>query len=201
MRVVAGRFRGRSLTAPPGEETRPILDRVKVALFDWIGSQLALPGSLPPIRVLDLFCGGGSLGVESVSRGATHCTFVDRSRAAIDALRTNLESLGLLSLATVVCSDAGSVRLLPRDSASFDLVFLDPPYRLSEDLGPGSVMDRVLRRLGREIPISDAAMLLWRHPSKTTLPDGLAGGWASSERRAWGTMAVTMLTRTTQVLP
>jgi 16S rRNA (guanine966-N2)-methyltransferase len=95
MRVVAGQFRGRRLQAPPGETTRPILDRAKVALFDWLGAQLSQPGDLPPIHVLDMFCGAGSLGIEALSRGVASCTFVEKDKEALQSLRMNLAQLGI----------------------------------------------------------------------------------------------------------
>lgn len=132
MRVVAGRFGGRRLTAPPGRATRPTADRVREALF-------SILGPLDGLRVLDLFAGSGALGIEALSRGARDGVFVERSARAAAAISANLAALGIE--ATVVRGDAlaflrasaaelRSSAAAPRAGAaeSFDLAFLDPPY-------------------------------------------------------------------------
>ena len=92
MRIIAGTHRGRTLLAPAdAETTRPITDRVKENLFNRLHSL----GVLGYGRVLDVFCGTGSMGLEALSRGADHCTFVDRDRDAIDRLQQNLDTLGI----------------------------------------------------------------------------------------------------------
>jgi 16S rRNA (guanine966-N2)-methyltransferase len=191
MRVIAGLYRGRRLLTPEGAGTRPILDRVKVALFDWLGSRLALPGSLPPLQVLDLFCGGGSLGIESLSRGAAGCVFVDADRQALACLKRNIESLGLEPHARVVAGSAEKLPLKPPTGDGFDLIFLDPPYSLSENLAPGSALHRLLDRLGDSIAATPGALLVWRHPD-TCPAQAVTDIWVSVERRTWSRMAVTM---------
>lgn len=193
MRVIAGEFRGRSLVAPSGQTTRPILDRVKVALFDWLGSRLALPGSLPPVAVLDIFSGSGSLGIEALSRGAASCVFIETEMSALQCLRSNIESLNLGGRVQVLMDSADLARPVPASDDAFGLVFLDPPYRLSEDASPTSVMGRLIGRLGTAIPVTDDASLLWRLDAAVQLPSELPGGWISMERRVWGTMAVVRL--------
>lgn len=190
MRVVAGRFRGRNIIAPEGCATRPILDRAKVALFDWLGSRLAQPGTLPPISVLDLFCGGGSLGIEALSRGAEFVTFVDSGADAIAALRENLAALKITNKEAVV--ERGSVEhavLRPPSGRKFELVFLDPPYKLTADLEPGSIMSRIWRRLEAEPTIADDAWLIWRHERGQVTPES-SERWLCIERRAWGQVAI-----------
>ena len=116
MRVIAGEYGGRRLQTPAGLDTRPTSDRVRDA------------------RVLDLFAGSGALGIEALSRGAAEATFVDNAPPAIRAIGANLEALG--ADATVVRAEAR--RYLggaSRSGRSYDLVFLDPPYRLAASLG------------------------------------------------------------------
>ena len=128
MRVIAGRWGGRRLQAPRGDATRPTSDRVREALFS------VLADRVEDARVLDLFAGSGALGIEALSRGAAEATFVDSAPAAIRALKANLDALG--ADAEVRRSDArrflGSASVAARH---YDLVFLDPPYRLAGRLG------------------------------------------------------------------
>jgi 16S rRNA (guanine966-N2)-methyltransferase len=130
MRVVAGAWGGRRLEAPPGAATRPTSDRVREALFSILG--LRVVGA----RVLDLFAGSGALGIEALSRGAASAEFVDAQAAAVRVVRANLERLG--AEGRVHRSDAVQwLRAASRAGAQYDLVFLDPPYRLAERLGQG----------------------------------------------------------------
>ena len=128
MRVIAGRWRGRRLVAPKGAATRPTSDRVREALFSILGDRVH------GARVLDLFAGSGALGLEALSRGAAEVTFVDSAAAAIAALETNLDALG--AEAEVHRSDAlRFLRAAAGKARHYDLVLLDPPYRLAARLG------------------------------------------------------------------
>jgi 16S rRNA (guanine966-N2)-methyltransferase len=127
MRVIAGSYRGRPLKAPKGENTRPTSDRVREALFSILGTRTE------DARVLDLFAGSGALGLEALSRGADTVTFVDDNRAAIAAIKSNLDTLQ--AVAQVRQTDALRHLNSARNSgAQYDLVFLDPPYRHAERL-------------------------------------------------------------------
>jgi 16S rRNA (guanine966-N2)-methyltransferase len=128
MRVVAGTYRGRSLRAPRGEQTRPTSDRVREALF-------SILASVEGAEVLDLFAGSGALGIEALSRGAAEATFVDSAPAAIAAIRHNLDQLGVQ--AEVLRMPAlRALSCTPVTERQYDLVFLDPPYRLASSLAP-----------------------------------------------------------------
>lgn len=195
MRVIAGKYRGRTLIAPEGQTTRPILDRVKVSLFDWLGSMLDMPGSLPPVHVLDVFSGGGSLGIEALSRGAASCVFVETDPAAIMCLRTNLKQLNLTDIARICECAAQNLQVSPLGADGFGLVFLDPPYLLSESVGQGSVMSKIFERLGKTLPVTPDALILWRHDSRTVVPDNMEEAWKKDEVRTWGHMSISLFRR------
>ena len=127
MRVVAGRFGGRRLTAPPGRGTRPTSDRVREALF-------SILGPLDGATVLDLFAGSGALGIEALSRGAASAVFVEHDPRAVGVLHANIEAVGLgAEEARVVRADA--LRNASLAGGPYDLVLIDPPYRLAAELG------------------------------------------------------------------
>src|SRR5215510_12005244 len=130
MRVVAGELRGRRIEAPEGTNTRPTTDMVREAVFNALGSADVVRDA----RVADLFAGSGALGIEALSRGAAHCTFVERDRAALRTLRANLDHLGVADRARVVPGDA----LVMAGGVDAELVLADPPYafdRWAELLG------------------------------------------------------------------
>lgn len=121
MRIVAGSARGRRIEAPPGEGTRPTLDRVRESIFNSLGSLGAVEGA----TVLDLFAGSGAMGLEALSRGAAHVTFVESDRRATGVIRRNLDHLGFADRASVVVADVmDHLRRGPR----VDLALCDPPY-------------------------------------------------------------------------
>ena len=124
MRVITGTARGCRLDTLPGLDTRPTLDKVKEGLFSAI--QFDIEGR----RVLDLFAGSGQLGIEALSRGAAYCVFVDRNPAAVPIIRGNLQRAHLAPVAQVIGTD--SMIYLDHLKERFDLVFLDPPYRMTE---------------------------------------------------------------------
>jgi 16S rRNA (guanine966-N2)-methyltransferase len=126
MRIVAGKFRGRSLAVPEGQDTRPTSDRVREAVFNILThgiEDFAIEGA----RVLDLFAGTGALGIEALSRGAAYCLFVEEDADARGAIRRNIEAMGLTGVTKLFRRDATSLGEASNRGA-FDLVFLDPPY-------------------------------------------------------------------------
>ncbi len=135
MRIIAGAWRGRRLTAPKGDATRPTADRTREALFSMLVSQL---GSFEGLRFADLFAGSGALGFEGLSRGAASCTFVEQDSAALYALRANAAALG------VQRADirAQSVMALGPVNEAYDVLLLDAPYQTGAG---GAALDRLLR--------------------------------------------------------
>jgi 16S rRNA (guanine966-N2)-methyltransferase len=156
VRIVAGRWGGRRLTTPRGDAVRPTADRVREALFSILG------GAVEGARVLDLFAGSGALGLEALSRGAAEATFVDSSAASVAAVRANLEAVG--GEAEVRRGDAlRFLRAAAGDTRHYDLVLLDPPYRLAERLG---------RELSEALPavLAPAALVVCESDRRAPLP-------------------------------
>jgi 16S rRNA (guanine966-N2)-methyltransferase len=126
MRVIAGEAHGRRLRAPSGLKTRPATARVRASIFSRLAARTELAGA----RVLDLFAGSGSLGLEALSRGAARAVFVDSARAAAAAIRDNLRGFGLEGRAEVIVAGVDrALAALAARGARFDLVLVDAPYR------------------------------------------------------------------------
>ena len=123
MRVIAGTAKGRRLYAPKGMETRPITAKIKEALFSiW---QDRIPGA----DFLDFFAGSGSIGIEALSRGADHVTFVDKSRKAVETLMKNLELCGFRSGYNIYQDDVfRRIGWFEKNEVMFDIIYLDPPF-------------------------------------------------------------------------
>jgi 16S rRNA (guanine966-N2)-methyltransferase len=167
MRIVAGRWRGRTIKAPADDRVRPTADRVREAWMSIV--QPELPGA----RVLDLFAGSGALGLEALSRGAEHCDFVEIAARSLVALRANVEKLGAADAAHIVRGDA--LKFVERlEAGAYDIAFADPPYGLNL---AAQVADRWL-----QVPF--ASLLGVEHGVKEPMP---AGG----ETRKYGDTGIT----------
>lgn len=138
LRIIAGQWRGRKLSAPTGDATRPTADRTRETLFSMLVSRI---GTFEGLTVADLFAGSGALGLEALSRGAASCLFVEQDAAALRALRGNIANLQAQPQTDV---RAGSVLALGPAKTPLDLILLDPPYRS----GAGEVALDKLNRLG-----------------------------------------------------
>jgi 16S rRNA (guanine966-N2)-methyltransferase len=124
MRIIAGEFRGRSILPPDSDATRPITDRAKQSLFDILAPWMA------DATVYDCFAGTGSMGLESLSRGAAHAYFFEQDRSALQRLNKNIQTLNLKARATVISGDIfRSLAHPPANGRRAQVVFLDPPYR------------------------------------------------------------------------
>ena len=178
MRIIAGQWRGRPLVTPKGDETRPTADRTREALFSMLVSRL---GSFEGLRVADLFAGTGALGLEALSRGAAHCTFVENERLALDALKANIAKLGANADVR-----AGSALALGTAPQPFDLILMDPPYMT----GAGSV---ALDKLGRQGWISPATLISIETSKKENIA---VDGFDTDVVRDYGKARITLLRMT-----
>ena len=179
LRIIAGEAKGRPLAAPKGMDTRPTLDRVRESLFS------ILMGRLEGASVLDLFAGSGALGLEAISRGAARAVFVDQARAAQQAVAKNLAALGFSGRGTLLrCDYRAALSRLSKEGARFDLVFLDPPYRMADAKG----MLETLRASG---VLTGDALVVYEH-ARTDAPDET--GWRRGDQRVYGDTAITFLT-------
>ena len=172
VRVVAGSVGGHRLVTPAGADTRPTSDRVREATFNALGSLDAVDGA----TVLDLFAGSGAMGIEALSRGATHATFVERDAAARHAISQNLDTTGFAPQATIVGTEAVAfVAAAPHER--YDLVICDPPYAFNG-------WDALLRVLPASIAVLE---------SDREVP--VAGAWEVVRAKRYGTTVVTIIRR------
>jgi 16S rRNA (guanine966-N2)-methyltransferase len=172
MRVISGEFGGRKLQTPAGDTTRPTTDKVRQAVFNSLASSGLLEGAV----VADLFAGCGALGIEAVSRGAERCTFVERDRNALTALRANIETLQLDARTTVVSSDV--LAWVPA-MRNIDIVFADPPYAFDG-------WDRLLSLIKAPVVVAEADKAVAAPP-----------GWDQLRARRYGRTWVTVLEQLT----
>jgi 16S rRNA (guanine966-N2)-methyltransferase len=173
VRIVGGSLGGRVLRAPEGRATRPTSEKVREALFNILGS---VDGD----HVLDLFAGSGALGIEALSRGAAHVTFVDAGRPALTAVRANLAQLGVADRADVIAADAVATagRLVP--GQPWRLVFVDPPY--ASELAQKAVLALPVSHL------APGAVVVIEHDRRNAPPDALGSLLRTDQRRYGDTM-------------
>ncbi len=178
MRVIAGALKGRRLAVPKGRDTRPTADMVRIACLD------ALAPWIEGARFLDLFAGSGAVGIEALSRGSAECVFVEQRRAAVAALRQNLERLDLRDRARILPLDAfAALGALRRERARFQVVFLDPPYARS-------LAAETLARLADGALLAPGGVVVVQHFTKALLPERV-GALAAFRQRRFGETTLT----------
>lgn len=183
MRIVAGSFRGRSLIAPKGLSTRPTTDRAREAIFNVLEHA---PWSQPLAgrRVIDVFAGSGALGLEALSRGAAYCLFIDSAREARAAIAGNVQALGAPSSSQIEGGDAARLPRRPQAMATFDLAFLDPPYRAG--LGQAA-----MEALGSKGWLAPGAIIVLEQGAGE--PSSQLPGFLLLDERRWGAARVRFL--------
>ena len=176
MRIIAGEARGRQIEAPAGRLTRPTLDRVRENLFNII--QYDVPGS----RVLDLFAGSGALSLEALSRGAEFAVLADHDRNACNVQRRNIERLHYENKTRLFCCDwQAALKQISREQEVFDIVFLDPPYSMTNLKDVFNSLAPVVNR--------DSLIILEHESGREPIASDL---FTAIRSRSWGFCAVTL---------
>jgi len=186
MRIIAGSKRGMKLFSPVGEVSRPIIDRVKESLFSVLYKYDLPAGAI----VADLFCGVGSLGIEALSRAAGFVTFVEKDRKVAEVLERNIAKAGFVKESKVITADAYETAGPPAGESKYDLVFVDPPYADTRDVGDSSALAGLFEVLAGQITPDGIVVV------KTQRDRPLLAQYAklrTIEARQWGTMVVTIL--------
>ena len=180
MRVISGTARGRKLKELPGMNTRPTTDQVKESIFNII--QFDIEGR----KVLDLFAGTGQMGIEALSRGAAHATFVELAPAAAKIVRENVELTRFTEDSRVVQSDWRGFLSSCREK--FDLIFLDPPYKTD-------MLENALQTIAAIDILSEHGIIICESPLDKELPD-LAAPYEKGKEYKYGKIKVTLYKRT-----
>jgi 16S rRNA (guanine966-N2)-methyltransferase len=182
LRIIGGIWRGRRLRFPPSPEIRPTPDRVRETLFNWLAPRV------PGARCLDLFAGSGALGLEALSRGAAHVTFVERDPRAAREIAARLEEWGARA-ASVEPADARAF-LEGRPAAQFDIVFLDPPFA-------STLLEEATARLEQGGWLSDDALIYVERPADATAaaPGALPPSWTPLRAKQAGEVGYHLYSR------
>jgi 16S rRNA (guanine(966)-N(2))-methyltransferase RsmD len=173
MRIIAGEFRSRKLEAPAGLATRPTSDRLRETLFN------VLAPRIEGAAFLDLYAGSGAVGIEALSRGAGSVVFVERAPAGLAALRGNLDRLGLTAGFRIQSGSVGAwLRKASGGGATFDLVFLDPPYEAADEYAA------TLGMLGGDAAglLAEGALVIAEHRSKAGREERLEERYGKLDR-------------------
>jgi 16S rRNA (guanine966-N2)-methyltransferase len=183
MRVISGTCKGRPLKAVPGMTTRPTTDKVKESLFNIVGPYFE--GG----AVLDLFSGSGSLGLEALSRGMEKGVFVDKDSKAIQIIKTNISACKFENQAEVHRSDAlRSLKALGKRKAQFDLIFMDPPYKIA------TMIPAIIEEIESAELLAEDGMIICEHGEELTLPEKI-GDFTKFRVEKYGITAVSFFER------
>lgn len=175
MRVIAGKYKGRKLETVSDNSVRPATDKVKGAIFNVLQSRVNWNSA----RVLDLYAGSGSVGIEALSRGAKNCIFVEKSRNALQFLKSNIESIGADGEASVVYGDVDS--FVDSTRIKFTVVFADPPYALEALKNiPNTIFEKGL--------IADDGYLIIEHPARYEFAQNSL--WEVTVQKVYGNTSV-----------
>jgi 16S rRNA (guanine966-N2)-methyltransferase len=177
VRVIAGQYRGTRLHSPPGFDIRPTADRLRETIFNIIG--VGIFGK----RILDLFAGTGAMGIEALSRGATHAVFVDHNPRALELIRKNIAKVKAGEQTTIISWDIARDLQCLRHQEAFDLVFIDPPYR------QGLIQNTLVHLRSAKIGFRSIVI---EHDAKESI-DNLPAGFILDDQRCYGKTLVSFL--------
>lgn len=181
MRIVAGKFRGKQLNSPSDDSIRPTADRVRESMFNILASRIG--PVFDGVRVLDLFAGTGALGLEALSRGASHVTFVDTGVESRGIIRDHIQDFGAAGITKLLRRDATALGT-PGTFGQFDLVFLDPPY----GLGLG---EKALVEIASNGWLAPNATIVWEESAEA--PVTVPPGFTLDDTRTYGAAAIRFL--------
>lgn len=180
MRVIAGKAKGRRLATPKANAIRPVLDQVKEAIFNILFD-------VTDLAILDLFAGTGAMGIEAISRGAQHCTFVDSSKEAMKLIGKNIQRCQFAAEANVLpMTVAKALHLLTAQGKQFDLIFVDPPYEKH-------YVNKTLRRLAQSPLLHEGTRVLVEHHPKELIQE--MEGLTLTDQRKYGQTLVSFFKR------
>ena len=188
MRIISGTKRGMKLLSPKGyETTRPITDRVKESLFSVL-YKYSMPANCV---VADLFCGTGSMGLESLSRGAKWATFVEKDHKTIDILKRNIAKAAFVAESKVIRASVFKIGAPPAgEYEKYDLVFVDPPYFMTYDISEVSDVGKLIQLVSGQV--TDKGIVVLRTSDKA-LVQNVYGPLEVIDRRRWGTMSIAIM--------
>lgn len=186
LRVIAGSAGGVPLVCPRSEHVRPTMEQVRGAIFS------SLASLVPEARVLDLFAGAGSLGIEALSRGAGNVVFVEKDRRTVDCIRANLEKTRLQAGTELVSSDVFSYLQRAAPRLPFDLIFADPPYTTAEQ--PVDFSAKLLASSELVACLGVEGVFVLEKSPLNPLPSDLHG-WTITRQKRYGTTEVLFLQR------
>lgn len=181
MRIIAGEKRGFVLASPNGEATRPTLGRVRESVFSIIGSQIM------GARVVDLFAGAGSLGLEALSRGADHCTFIETDRQALDALFANIKKLRYETQSTVEKHNAVTWAAAAALPPVPHVIFADPPYHLD-------FAQKTLNAVASNLTLPSDSLLVLQHGKRDSISPATCAPLAHIRTEKYGETIVQFFT-------
>ncbi len=186
LRIIGGELRRRQLKTPPGITTRPYTDRVRQIVFDRITD------IVPDARVADIYAGVGTMGLESISRGAASCVFIEGTALVHQTLKENVQTLAASVPSVCWKTDVRFTSFIPKgsdDMVPYSLMFFDPPYARCPTMEPGGVLHKSIQRLARPTVSTQDALLLIRTPERFELsvPNGweLQDCWKLSTMKIW----------------
>ncbi len=160
MRIIGGKYRGRKLTSPADRSIRPTSDRMRESIFNIL---CHMSGGLEDAEVLDVFAGSGALGLEALSRRAAHATFFDKSPKALQLVKQNIALLDVGNITSASCVNAPD---LPPASRRYDVIFLDPPYKLDV------IIDTLSALVQKDyLAVNSIIIVEYSHTNPLVIPD------------------------------